>query len=312
MHGYEFIREVGKGAMSRVYLAMNKATEEPVAAKVYNNQQIFKPTLGGDEPASQAVQREVDLMASVQHRHVLPLIDFIQDDATNSTILVMPFAERGTLQTLVDSKALPLESLPICFLQIAEAMRYLHSQNIVHRDLKPDNVLCFELDYFVVTDFSVSRQLDGPGVKLEDTRGSPAFLSPEECSGKAYDPKPADVWAFGISLFATVFGRFPFNLDSAHGRALVATIIMVKELIEKEDLVFPDLPAGVDETVVPLIRATLDKNVDNRPTFEAVLKFDFFREAWAVDERQRKMEEELRRLSEEEERREKPEDGDAS
>jgi serine/threonine protein kinase len=168
-------------------------------------------------------------------------------------------------------------------------MRYLHSENIVHRDLKPDNILCFEPDYFVVTDFSVSRKLDGPGVKLDDTRGSPAFLSPEECSGRAYDPKPADVWAFGISLFSAVFRLFPFNLDSAHGRALVATIIMVKELIEKEELVFPELPDGVDIAVLPLIRATLNKDVDERPTFEAVLKFDFFRDAWAVDERQKKL-----------------------
>jgi serine/threonine protein kinase len=189
---------------------------------------------------------------------------------------VLPFAERGTLQGLLDAKAIDPLEFPICFYQIAEAFRYLHEQNIVHRDLKPDNVLCYQPGWFVLSDFSVSTQLDPADPKLDDTKGSPAFLSPEECSGDPYDPKAADVWAFGVCMYRSVFGFFPFNIESAHGRAVVATIIMVKELLETEPLVIPDLPKGVDPSIVEVLRATMEKRVEKRPTFEQVVTFPYF------------------------------------
>jgi serine/threonine protein kinase len=301
MHGYRFVREIGKGAMSHVYLAVNQATDAQVAVKVYNNQQICRRTLGGDEPPYEAVQREVSIMSEVQHRYALSLLDLIQDDETNSTILVFPFAEYGNLQALVDANKMSQPALAVCFLQIAEALRYLHSENIVHRDFKPENILCFNFEYFVLSDFSVSLRLESPNELIDDTKGSPAFLSPEACSGNAYDPKAADVWAFGVSLYRCIFRRFPFSLDSARGRALVATMVMVSELIESEPLVFPELPECTDQAVVPLIEATLSRDVKTRPTFEQVVRFEYFRDAWAVDERQRAVEEEMRRRAEEEE-----------
>jgi serine/threonine protein kinase len=274
--GMRFERELGKGAMSRVYLAFLESSNEPVAVKVYSNAQLYKPVLDPEEPLYKQVQREVDLMAGICHRYILPILEVIPCQVTNSTFLVLPFAEHGTLQSLLDSSSLPPCDLPICFYQIAEAFRYLHANNIVHRDLKPDNILCHRPHLYVLSDFSVSAQLESADVKLDDTKGSPAFLSPEECSGVAYDAKAADVWAFGVCVYRAVFGYFPFNLEKAHGMAVVATIIMVKELLETEELVIPELPEGVDDGVVEVMRATMEKDVAKRPTFEAVVEFEFF------------------------------------
>jgi serine/threonine protein kinase len=276
LSGMRFEREIGKGAMSRVYLAINESTNQPVAVKIYNNAHLYKPVLGPEEPLYEQVQREVNLMVNIDHPYILPIQDVIPSRKTNSTFLVLPFAEKGTLQSLLDSKSISASELPICFYQIAEAFRYLHEQNIVHRDLKPDNVLCYQSGWFVLSDFSVSTQLDPANPKLDDTKGSPAFLSPEECSGDPYDPKAADVWAFGVCIYRSVFGFFPFNIESAHGRAVVATIIRVKELLESEDLVIPELPEGVEETVIEVLKATMEKKVEKRPTFEEVVLFEYF------------------------------------
>jgi serine/threonine protein kinase len=273
--GMRFERELGKGAMSRVYLAIVESSNEPVAVKVYSNAQLFKPVLEPEEPLYKQVQREVDLMAGIAHRYILPILEVIACQVTNSTFLVLPFAAQGTLQSLLDSGSLAPSEFPICFFQIAEAFRYLHENNIVHRDLKPDNILCCRPQLYVVSDFSVSAQLESADAKLDDTKGSPAFLSPEECSGASYDAKAADVWAFGVCIYRAVFGYFPFNLEKAHGMAVVATIIMVKELLETEELVIPELPDGVDEGVIELMRMTMEKDVTKRPTFERVLEFEY-------------------------------------
>jgi serine/threonine protein kinase len=296
--GFVFEREIGKGAMSHVYLAVDVEANCPVAVKVYNSAQLYRRVLGPEEPLFESVQREINLMNEIAHRYILQILSVITSDKTNSTLLVMPFARFGTLQSLLDSNSLTPSACAICFLQIAVAFKHLHSLNIVHRDLKPDNVLCFELDYFVVSDFGISIRLSGPDVKLNDTRGSPAFLAPEECSGSSYDAKAADVWAYGITLYRAVFGYFPFNLESAHGLAVLPTIIMVKDLLTNEDLVIPELPQGTHPTVVELIRATLQKDVAKRPTFEEIVAFEYFRDAWETDEKFEREEKEAFEMAE--------------
>jgi serine/threonine protein kinase len=235
------------------------------------------------ESKSRVLHLEIELMDSVAHSYVLEINKVIISNETNSLLLAMPFARLGTLQSRLDGQSIGQDAFPICFLQVAVAFQYLHERNIVHRGLKPANILCFEENYFVLCDFSVSRKLDGPGATLDDTKGSPAFLSPEACSGSAYDPKGADVWAYGITLFRSVFGTLPLNLESAHGRAVLPTIILVKELLETEELVLLDLPEGADPEVLSVIRATLDQDVERRPTFDDIVKFSSFGDAWPID-----------------------------
>ena len=285
IYEYLFLKEIGKGAMSRVYLAQNQQNEELVAVKVYNNTQLKKQTLGSEETLFDSVQREINLMGMLNHRYILSILESIDSPNTNSTLMVMPFAGNGTVQTCLDKNLLDFRSISICFHQIAEALRYMHEQNMVHRDIKPDNMLCFSETYFVLSDFSVSTVLKSDDELLEDTKGSPAFLSPEECSGELCAAKPCDVWAYGVSLYSAVFGILPFNLAEGQGRTMANTILVVTEMLEKESLKFPkELPEGLDPLVVDLLKKILKKDPKERPTFEEIVKHEYFKEAWPIDQ----------------------------
>jgi serine/threonine protein kinase len=276
IYEYLFIKEIGKGAMSRVYLAINEKTGEQCAVKIYSRANLMKQSLGMDESPLIAVMREIDLMMALEHRYIISIIEAIQSLKTNSLLVVMPWAS-GSLQAQIDGDGINPSDIPICFFQIGEGLRYLHSQNVVHRDIKPDNVLLFGDRFYVLSDFSVSCKLEDPDVKVDDTKGSPAFLSPEECSGNSYLAKPADVWAYGVVLYTTVFRKLPFNLDSAHGRPVANTIILVAELLQTAELTFPDdVPEGCDATVVDVIKWILQKDPEARPTFEEIVNHEFF------------------------------------
>lgn len=280
---WEFFNEIGKGAMSRVFLSKNLETGQKCAAKVYNKGIIMRPTLSLEEPPYVAVQREIDIMVSLDHRYVLPIIEVIEDDCSNSLILLMPFAEKGTLQAYIENEEVSEETLAICFYEVAEALRYIHSENVAHRDLKPENILVFSPTVFLISDFSVSSKLESSNEKLLDTKGSPAFLSPEECGGDSFYPKPADVWAYGVTIFSCLFHKLPFNLEEGQGKTVANTVYSVSQLLETEELTFPSEPK-VSQVAINLLKSILQKDPAKRPTFEEIMNSPWFEKARIVDE----------------------------
>ena len=279
---WHFHHEIGKGAMSHVFLATSVTTGAKAAAKVYNKNVIMKQTLGIEEPPYLAVQREIEIMVSLDHRYVLPINEVIEDDCSSSVIMLLPFADHGTLTSYMEEVQMSEELLSVCFFEIAEALRFVHENNVVHRDVKPDNILVFSEQVFCLSDFSVSLQLTSPDQKLVDTRGSPAFLSPEECGGDPFFPKPADVWAYGVTLYSCIFHRLPFKLEQGQGKNVANTVYAVSQLLETEELEIPS-DVEVSQECIDLIRVILQKNPTDRPTFEDIIQSAWFEHAREVD-----------------------------
>jgi [calcium/calmodulin-dependent protein kinase] kinase len=99
--------------------------------------------------------------------------------------------------------------------QVVAGIKYLHDQNIVHGDIKPQNLLVGsaatgEGRVVKIADFGISHMVFGSTQKLLDTAGTPAFMSPEICSGTAFSGQLADVWAVGATMFMLIYGRPPF------------------------------------------------------------------------------------------------------
>lgn len=283
VNGYRFLHLIGNGAMSSVYLCETDC--DKYASKVYCFAHLCKPTLGGEEPGYVGVNREIEIMSKMSFLYLLSIVDAFDDFDTNSRFLIFPFAENGNVQSLLEKKELSDQMFCLCFHQTAVALAYMHSLNIVHRDIKPENILCFSEDYFVLSDFSVSAELTDCDQLFEDTKGSPAFLSPEEISGDPYPPKPADVWAYGISLYQAAFGKLPYNLDEANNRSIANTIIIVSQLIETTKLTFPNKTINgnkPDQNLLKLLTKILDKNPKNRPSFDDIQKHPYFKQVAEV------------------------------
>ena len=276
---WKILDEIGRGAMSRVFLAENTETNQICAVKVYNKSALSQQYLNEDPPYVH-VQREVDIMTSISHEYALPIVEVIDDDYTNSLLIFAPFAPKGSLQTFIDRENPSEKTLSVCFYEIAEVLKCIHSQNIIHRDLKPENILVFSDTDFKLSDFSVSLKLDNDEQKLMDTKGSPVFLSPEECSKEYFCPKPADVWAYGVSLFYCMFKSLPFKLDSIQDKELGNAIVAVTHLLNSEELVFPE-DMEYSPYLTELLNQILQKDPKKRPNFEEITKskwFDYARE----------------------------------
>ena len=277
-----FTNEIGRGARSHVYSVKSAETGDIFAAKVYNKAHLRKQTLGSAERPIDQVMREIHVMERLQHDYLLQLLEAFEDDGTDGLFLITPLAIDGSVESLVESNKISIDRLAVCFYQVAQGLRHMHSLNIVHRDVKPENILSFGPGCYVLSDFSVSMELESEDQMLVDTKGSPAFLSPEECSGKPFRGKPADVWAFGISVFACVFRQLPFDMDADQGATVANAMMRVTEVLATKELEFPK-DQKVDPNLKALIEGCLKKDPAERLTFEEIVKNEWFKEGRQIE-----------------------------
>lgn len=151
-------------------------------------------------------------------------------------------------------------ALPI-FRDIVANVEYLHQRNIIHRDLKLGNIqLNRHTNRTVITNFCLSKLLQGNEDPMHDQRGSPAYISPEVLTGRPYAGKPIDVWSLGVMLYMMVVGHLPFYENSP---------ALLFKKIKAADYTFPTSPALSYDTT-QLIRGMLQLSPQQRMTAEAV------------------------------------------
>ena len=176
---YRVERELGGGGMSRVFLAEETRLARRVVVKV------LPPELAA-EISVDRFNREIQLSASLQHPHIVPLL--AAGGSADVLYYTMPFVEGEALRTrLAREGALPVRDAVRILKDVADALAYAHARGIVHRDIKPDNVL-LSGNHAVVADFGVAKAvsqakgqsgLTSVGVAL----GTPAYMAPEQAAG---------------------------------------------------------------------------------------------------------------------------------
>ena len=273
---YEFIRSIGRGAQAEVYLVQNVESKMQLAAKVYDKAFLYRNNLGDAEQPIQKTVREIQIMSTLKHPNCMGLIEVLDDDYTNSVIIILQYADGGSLLPQ-RSKTEPLDekTARFYFFQIASGVCHIHANNIAHRDIKPENIMKFSDGRVVISDFSASVILDSPDGILEDTDGTPAFYSPEQCTGKPYRAKPTDVWACGVSLYILLFGKLPF-FDVTDDGFFLSQFFRIAKQIQQEEVKF-DPQIQVSEEAKDLILHCLDKNEETRYTIEEVLEHQWLR-----------------------------------
>jgi tRNA A-37 threonylcarbamoyl transferase component Bud32/tetratricopeptide (TPR) repeat protein len=203
---YRIERELGGGGMSRVFLAEETALGRKVVVKV------LPPEMGAGVNADR-FRREIQLAASLQHPHIVPLLNAGQTD--DLVWYTMPLIEGESLRTrLAREGELPIHEVVRLLRDVADALAYAHEHGVVHRDIKPDNVL-LSGHHAVVTDFGVSKaitaatgeaSLTSVGVAL----GTPAYMAPEQAAAEPHVDHRADVYALGAMAYEMLTGSPPF------------------------------------------------------------------------------------------------------
>src|SRR6476620_3837920 len=202
---YRVERELGQGGMAVVFLAEDLKHRRRVAIKLLRPE--LSAALGSDR-----FLREIEIAATLQHPHILPLYDSGQ--AGGLLYYVMPFAEGESLrQRLAREQQLPLDAALQITRGVGSALQYAHDHGVVHRDIKPDNIM-LSGGQAVVADFGIARALEAASAEPLTLSGmvvgTPQYMSPEQASGGAVDGR-TDQYSLACTLYEMLIGQPPFT-----------------------------------------------------------------------------------------------------
>jgi serine/threonine-protein kinase len=270
---YTVERELGGGGMSRVFVAREHALGRTVVVKV------LLPVLAAGISAERFA-REVRVVAALQHPNVVPL--FTAGDAGGLPYYVMPYVRGESLRARLTRDGRPPLADALSILRdVARALAFAHEQGVVHRDVKPENVLLAG-DAAVVTDFGVAKAVvaatgadhrpelgarnagDGSATDLRtlsavgSTIGTPAYMAPEQVTGRAPVDHRADLYAWGVVAYELLAGVHPFAHHTTAEQLLAAHLSEAPAPIAPGA---PDLPPGL----AALVMRCLEKAPARRP-----------------------------------------------
>ncbi|MEO5800443.1 MAG: protein kinase [Gemmatimonadales bacterium] len=216
---YRIERELGAGGMATVYLAEDLKHERKVAIKV------LRPELAAVIGAERFL-REIKTIATLQHPHILGLID--SGEVNGTAYYVMPYVEGESLRDRLNrEKQLPISDALRLATEVAGALDYAHRHGVIHRDIKPENILLHD-GSALVADFGIALAVSsaGGGSRMTETGmslGTPHYMSPEQAMGEREITARSDVYALGAMTYEMLIGDPPFTGSTA--QAIVAKVM---------------------------------------------------------------------------------------
>jgi tetratricopeptide (TPR) repeat protein len=264
---YAIERELGRGGMAVVFLALDRRHGRPVALKV------IKPGLAS-MVGTERFHREIRIAAGLQHPHIVPVHD--SGDADGALYYVMPYVEGESLRTRLQREGrLRLDHALAIACEVAAALGYAHDRGVLHRDIKPENIL-LSGGRALVLDFGIARPLGVSGgdsatyERLTETGlalGTPAYMSPEQSTASARLDQRTDVYSLGCVLYEMLTGETPYTGPSA--QAIIAKRIM--EPIPRVRTLRDSVPAAVEQAVTRALAKDPADRFETAAEFAAAL-----------------------------------------
>jgi WD40 repeat protein/DNA-binding SARP family transcriptional activator len=254
LRGYRLLDKIGEGAFGSVFRAIQPQVEREVAIKAIHAELANQPDF------VRRFEREAQLVARLEHPHVVPLYDYWREP--DAAYLIMRFLRGGSLEDLLREGHLDLDRAARILDQIGAGLAAAHHQGVVHRDVKPGNVLLDEEGNAYLSDFGIALETGAPEQTAGTLiRGTPAYLSPEQIKLEQTSPR-SDIYALGVVLYEMLTAEHPFpgtSLNVLLDQHLHHPIPSVRDKR-------PDVPLAVDAAIA---RATAK---DPQARFDDVLE----------------------------------------
>ena len=253
-----FPKQLGSGSFGRVYLVSHNESKKLFALKVIDKRKLMVSYGKLD-----IIYNEINIHSKLSHENIIKLYN-VHEDNENINI-IMEYAENGNLFELISKEKNGLEESKAFdyFIQVVNAVYYLHNNNIIHRDIKPENILIGNDNKIKLCDFGWAKELT-----LENRStfcGTVEYMAPEIVGSENYDYS-VDIWSLGILLYELLFGHSPFKANTTKNVILN---------IKTHELTYDDKNKKISNSCKDLIQKLLVSNPQKRLKIKDILEHPF-------------------------------------
>jgi serine/threonine-protein kinase len=268
---YLITAKLGEGGMGVVYLAEHPVIGRKVAMKAIH------PELSRNPEVVSRFVTEAKSVNQIGNEHIVDIHDF-GTTTDGEFYFIMEFLQG---EALVDrlKRAAPLDPARALAIaeQVTDALGSSHQHGIIHRDLKPENIFLITkghaTDFVKVLDFGLAKLTLGEDKVSHKTRtgsvmGTPYYMSPEQCEGKANIDHRSDIYSLGVILFEMVTKCVPFG-GEGYGEIIVKHITAP---IPSPRALNPLLPYAIEAIILRAMAKRRDERFQTMEEFGAALR----------------------------------------
>lgn len=243
-------RVLGQGGMGVVFEGLDSVLNRTVAVKVLSPHMLNHPD------AKERFVREAQAAATLLHENVVAIHGIHQ--AEGMPYLVLQYVQGESLSDkLQREKRLPLDQVVRLGRQVARGLAAAHDRGLVHRDIKPGNILFdAETGDVRIADFGLAKHVGTETLTAKGVlTGTPAYMSPEQASGKAIDAR-SDLFSLGVVLYQASSGKLPFTADSP--------FVLLDHIRSTPERPLKELISELPDWFCELVHRLLQKEPENR------------------------------------------------
>jgi len=241
--GYKILKNIAKGGMARVFLAIQETVGRTIAIK------ILPKSVCKDKNFSKLFLQEANC-GVLNHPNIITIYDAGETDS--HLYIAMEYLQGGDLKQRIKTRLSQDETINI-ITKLSEALAYAHSKGFIHRDIKPGNIIFNDDNQPILADFGIARAISFGEQTVIDGMllGTPHYSSPEQASSDNIDHR-TDLYSLGVVYFEMLTGKKPFTADTPFA-------LIYKHLEEAP----PELDSKLKDHQ-PIVHKLLAKKPDDR------------------------------------------------
>ncbi|MCR4316990.1 MAG: protein kinase [Planctomycetes bacterium] len=196
--------KIGQGGMGTVYRATHLGLDKSVALK------FLPKNYAQSAERVERFRREARSAAALDHPNIVQIMNVGSEDDLH--YIIMQFIDGYSVDKMIKKgHRFSVEEALRIIIDTAKGLSVAHARGIIHRDVKPDNIMLDRAGMVKILDFGLAKEIDTDiSVSRQGKAiGTPYYMSPEQCQGKALDER-SDIYSLGVSLYHILTGKRPF------------------------------------------------------------------------------------------------------
>lgn len=241
---YKILKSLSKSLATEVYLAEDLKLNRKVVLKFFLSEHFR-------DSEKKHIFDEAQKGASFNHPNIATIYEL--GEYSGFSYIAMEYVLGLTLSKKI-SENLEIISILNIAIQLAEALKAIHSRNLIHCDIKSSNVLITEEDNVKILDFGLAKFIDKT-LKQNTPFGTANYMSPEQILGESLDEQ-TDIFSLGVLLYEMVSGFCPFDREN-HTK-------IFKAILEDTPISLAIIRSETPLELEKIIKKALQKNKLNR------------------------------------------------